>query len=428
MKLSCNNKQCSSDITKKHNGVSTKMLQSQIVKTNGKHSISYNNSASDNINLIILSGDYDKNKKLLLCYKFNAYVNLFKPLSINKPELMIMLDKIISNLTLEEYNTVYGIKLPIVPEIKPIDIIIKKEYYVVTRAMNESSSYFIFKNYAGDEPFVPTYSYIFNLEDETNIGTELSFSLDKNDNEYKNIKRSDTKAGNKGAYILLTIPQDISYNKLYVYNRLETRIDTVFNIPSLYKYNLWGFTLSYINIQLDTVTIKRITRCPNTPMPKVETIIPKSFDMNINTTTTIKHLTQSSILTSIIYNGVHLYIHDIYDKTPVLYYTNFKFALNIGTYYLFVPPMYKLAFLNANQTSNFMYEGSNMSTHNVLGTDADGTYNFYSNTIKITIKNSFQPISIYTLNYGYLDAKNKIIFSNEAPLIDPTIVPRLINM
>ena len=112
----------------------------------------------------------------------------------------------------------------------------------------------------------------------------------------------------------------------------------------------------------------------------------------------------------------------------MLYYTNFKFALNIGTYYLFVPPIYKLAFLNANQTSNFMYEGSNSTTHNVLGTDADGTYNFYSNTIKITIKNSFQPISIYTLNYGYLDAKNKIIFSNEAPLIDPTIVPRLINM
>ena len=62
MKLTCNSKQCNIGITKKHNGVSTKMLQAQIVKTSGTHRVSYNNSNSDNINAIILSGDYAKNK------------------------------------------------------------------------------------------------------------------------------------------------------------------------------------------------------------------------------------------------------------------------------------------------------------------------------------------------------------------------------
>jgi hypothetical protein len=204
------------DVTKKHNGVSTKMLQAQIVKTSGTHRVSYSNSNSDNINAIILSGDYAKNKTLLLCYKYNAYFKLLEPLSIKHPELITMLNSIISILTLEEYNSVFGIVPVVIPVINPPDINIKKVYYVITRPMTETAKYFIFKNYSGEDAFVPTYSYVFNLEHYSNKGTELSFGIDKNDNEYKYLTRFGTPGDENGAYLLLTLPQDISYNKLYL--------------------------------------------------------------------------------------------------------------------------------------------------------------------------------------------------------------------
>jgi hypothetical protein len=187
--------------------------------------------------------------------------------------------------------------------------------------------------------------------------------------------------------------------------------------------------LKYIGIQLDAVSNKQINICKNTPPSQIIPTIPRSYNMNINTSTTIRNLTQSSILTAINYDGVHLYIQDINDRTPVLYYTNFTFALNIGTYYLFVPPIYKLAFLNANQMNNFNYVGKNINTKItdiVIGTEADGSYDFYSGTIIITITGSFQPISIYTRQYGYLDAKHIMVFSDQAPLVSGT--PKLINM
>lgn len=436
--MSCSSKQCNIGITKKHNGVSTKMLQAQIVKTSGTHRVSYNNSNSDNINAIILSGDYTKNKTLLLCFKYNTYIKLLEPISVKHPELITMLNNIINHLTLAEYNAVYGIIPVVVPVIIPPEIIIKKTYYVITRSMTETAKYFIFKNYSSEDAFVPTYSYKFDLEHISNTGTELSFATDKNDNEYKYLTRYGTPGDENGAYLLLTLPQDISYNKLYLYNKSEHRIYVPINTINssytsydiyrlgLYRYEFWCCMLKYIGIQLDAVSINRINSCKNIPLPQIIPTIPRNYSMNINTSTTIRNLTQSSILTSINYDGVHLYIQDIYDKTSVLYYTNFTFALNIGTYYLFVPPIYKLAFLNINQTDNFNYVGRNIVISDVIGTDADGTYEFYSGTITITITGSFQPISIYTLQYGYLDAKNIMVFSDQAPLVSG--IPRLINM
>jgi hypothetical protein len=87
-----------------------------------------------------------------------------------------------------------------------------------------------------------------------------------------------------------------------------------------------------------------------------------------------------------------------------------------------------LSFLNANQEDNFSYHGNNPTISNVVGTgDTDGSYNFYSGTITITISGSFQPISMYTLNYGYLDAKNIMVFSDIGPK-DWSSPPKLINM
>ena len=426
MKLSCNKKQCDDGITKKHNGVSSKMMQSKMVKTNGKHRIGYNNSNIDNINSIIIEADYAKNKSLLLCFKYVVYMRYFEPLAIKKPSLMIMLNYILDNLSIDEYNSVYNIVQPIITEVVP-DINIKKTYYVVTRQMTAKTAttelikYFIFKNYSVEDTFIPTYSYVFNVEDPTNDGMDLSFSPNMDLNEYKYVTKIGTP-GTFGATIMVTLPQDISYNKLYIYNN---------NDPiGSFKYRYGGFTLNYLNILLESVSDKQPTvRCSKIPYSTISPVTPRIYTTDIVSENKTVPLEQTSILTGITFNGIHLFIYELNNKEGALFYTSQLYGLNIGVYYLYVPRVYQLAFLNVNQETNFKYSGleSRRASDIVDGTEADGIYNFYYGTIKIEILGSFRPISMYTKKYGYLDGKSRIIYDDTIN-INRVNKPELINL
>ena len=426
MKLSCNKKQCDNGITKKHNGISTKMMQSKMVQTTGKHRVSYNNSNTDNINSIILAADYERNKSMLLCFKYVVYMRYFEPLAIKYPTLMIMLNYILDNLSLTEYNSIYGIVEPIVTEVVP-NIIIKKTYYVVTRqltaktAKTELVKYFIYKNYSSEDTFVPTYSYVFNVEHPSNDGMDLSFSPNMDGIEYKYI----TKVGIPGTYgatVMVTLPQDISYNKLFIYNNND--------VVDSFKYRYGGYTLNYLNILLESVADKQPTiACSKIPYSAISPVKPRIYTTDIVSEIKTVSLEQTSILTGITFNGVHLFIYELNDKSPALFYTNQLYGLNIGIYYLFVPKVFQVAFLNKNQETNFKYSGVEIKkdTDTVLGTEADGTYDFYHGTVIIEIVGSFQPISMYTKKYGYLDGKSRMVY-DDTSIITRVDNPELINM
>ena len=420
MILACTKKQCDNGITKKHNGISTKMLQAKMVQTTGKKRISYNNSNTDNINSIIIAGDYAKNKTLLLCFKYVVYMRYFEPLAIKYPTLMIMLNYILDNLSVDEYNSIYGIIEPIITEVVP-DIIIKKTYYVVTRQMTETVKYFIFKNHSNEDTFIPTYSYVFNVEHQSNDGMSLSFSPKMDLNEYKYVTRVGTP-GTYGATVMLTLPQDISYNKLFVYNSVDP-IDT-------YRYRYGGYTLNYLNILLESVADKQPTvACSRVPYSVIAPVKPRIYTTNIVNEIKTVPLQQSSVLTGITFNGVHLYIYEINDRSAALFYTDQLYGLNIGTYYLYVPRIYQVAFLNKNQETNFKYSGieSRKYSEYVLGTEADAYYDFYYGTVKIEITGSFQPISLYTRKYGYLDGKSRFVY-DDTSIITRVDTPNLINL
>ena len=96
--------------------------------------------------------------------------------------------------------------------------------------------------------------------------------------------------------------------------------------------------------------------------------------------------------------------------------------------------MYQLAFLNIDQSSNFVYSGEDKKKIQdyVIGTESEnGLYNFYYGTIKIEIKGSFSPISIYTLQYGYLSGYKRLMYYDDANYKDNVSKfsekPKLIN-
>jgi hypothetical protein len=421
MKLFCNNKKCRDSGLKYTNGLSNKMLQSAIINTNGKNKITYNNSKTNTINAIILSGDYNSNRKLLLSLCYRVYIQYFEPLSILYPNIVNMLNQIILDLSDTEYKNVFqawGVP-PVTEPLKTAEII-KKTYYVVSNNIKENVSYFIFKNMTMYDTFLPTFSYRFDVSDPSNKFNELSFSPEKDYIPYKHIERIGDPGIDVSACVIITFPFDISYTKLYIYNSaLEKN-----SINRIHSYTIGGYTLEYIPIYNDAVSIKSISKCKNnnnipyTEIPLfVQPYIPKKYDIPYIETNPTVCLTQSSLLSINPYNGLSIIIYDISNINKSLFYTLNFYGVSLGgVYYINVPKIYQLAFLNKNQTDNFVYtplDPTKSTTAEVIGTDNDGTYNFYYGTIKLEVKGSFQAISIYTLRYGYLGGYKKIVYTDK---------------
>lgn len=515
MRLHC---PCNNVIQKKSNGVSTKMLQSKMLKTSGKQKIVYNNSKTNTILNIIISKNIEQNKSLLLCLQYNIYITYLNSLIEKYPDVNIMFYNILDNLTENEKEIVYNIvpsKIAVIPNINDItgrtyyqtniiyniilsqniitnkslllylkykaynayltnlvldypqltttlnqmlDKIINdlnskdikviystslnpiveykegKTYYVVTRKINTVplnsttntpvlTTYFIYKNYTFNDTFLPTYIYNFDISDPSNEGTELAFSsieqTDQSDN-YFTIINNDGFFDNNGIpegmitrknnIITLKIPYDFNYNTLYIFNRKELNL--------IQKYLFSSDSLNSINIRLNAiVNNNNITNCNINTINNNIKYNPVIDNTKYIDRREIVGLLQSSIISGIHYKGIQLYIYNINDTKYTAFLKNNSYGLYNGTYYLYVPQMYELAFLNKNQT-NFNYEGvPDMSTDigikPVIGTgsNTDGNYNFYYGYIKITITGPFDPISIYTYRYGYLGGYNMLLYS-----------------
>jgi hypothetical protein len=95
---------------------------------------------------------------------------------------------------------------------------------------------------------------------------------------------------------------------------------------------------------------------------------------------------------------------------------NYIYLFYYGTYYIQVPKIYSLALLNKSQEDTVRYSGdiNKSSTSVVVGTVNDGTYNFYYDTLTITIYEPFTPVSLYSQLYGYMGAINIITFDKSA--------------
>jgi hypothetical protein len=376
------------------------MLQAQMIRTNGKYTYKYSNSKTDVFHQIIISQNYDANKSLLFSIGINAYMNYYKPLAVQY-KLTNVVETIIQNLTLDEQGTLNCTKPPpVVVPVLPPETLPGKTFYV-TSVTSGYLTYFVFKNYYPDDIIFPTYTYTFDMSDPSNVGNLLSFSFIQGGAATTYIDRTTTNM------VKLTLPKDINYTNLYPYNENE---------PNLYlKYNKSGYTVGSFNIKLSTFAVPIQNSCSSTYQP-INT--PNVYRYN-NNNYDILYLTASSVLYGYEYNGVNIALKDIKSNESITTF-NKKFGLYTSnsneprTYLIYVPQMYTLAILNSGQETNISYEGDpNKVTRDVLvaGTEADDLYDFYYGTIRVTVTGSFQPVSLYTLDYGYLLAKEILVYA-----------------
>jgi len=351
------------------NGVSRKMLISQMIR-NGK-SIDYANSETATIYKTILSLDYDANKKLLLILRYNLYMKYVgKVISCgkyNSQQIYEMIDFILANLTPEEYKIVYNITDTIISPDVPVNRPVTKIFYVV---VDINQSIFIIKNYTG-EFMIPYNVYEFNLEDPSNLNSKFCLSQEKTGTPVDGLVYSGTP-GTPGAKLIFTVPNLILY-ELYIFNPL-----------SLAEFS-WGYVLPFLPVLKATNPYLELS------------YIPLSLQQQCNLT--------------IYYNqALKFSIQNTY--TPFITSTNYNYFLYYGTYYLQVPKIYTVALLNKGQEIGINYVGKiiTSTTSDVIGTTNDGTYNFYYDTVVISVYESFTPISFYSLFYGYLNEPNSIYF------------------
>lgn len=352
------------------NNLSKKMIIGQMVQLN--KSISYNNSRTNSYYITILSLDYDKNKQLLMELKYKVYIKYFNQFiscgKKNHAPFYTMIDFILSHLTPEEYIIVYEIPPPILPPpIIPINEVTKIFYISVF------NSFFVLKNFINDY-LIPSNVYRFNLEDPSNLNTKFCLSVYKNNVPVSGLNYYGIP-GTPGSNVTFTVPYNIGYS-LYVYNSL-----------SLDPY-LWGYGI-IIPIKINPLYIVNSINI-NIPVP-------------------------NSFLSIYENNGPKIFISNE-TSLPFTGNINFNYAFYYGTYYIKVPTIFSIALLNNSQKNKIQYSGtpSKCITTDISYTTDDGTYNFYSDIVKISIYEEFFPISLYSYYYGYLGAFNSIIFDKSA--------------
>jgi hypothetical protein len=371
--MKCNQK-CIPVYNLQQNGLSRKMLMAKMIQ-NGK-SINYANSQTATFYKTILSLDYVANKKLLLILKYKLYTRYLNQLitcnKYNSHDIIKMKEEIIANLTTEEYNLVFEIKTDISINIITNTTIIKTFYISV----DVNKKFFLIKNYSGE--YIRPYSlYEFNLEDPSNLNTKFCLSQIENGVPLNGLVYSGIP-GTSGATLIMNTPGNISYN-LSVFNLL---------IESVADSYSWGYGQPLLPI-IDS----------NKNVYIKSSYVSLSVEQNTNLSVYYNRALKFFIQTSFI---------EFFTTSSV----NYNYLFYYGTYYIQVPKIYSFALLNKGQEYSIQYRGDiNKSfTTNVNGTTNDGTYNFYYDTITISIYEPFTPISIYSQLYGYMGAINTIMF------------------
>lgn len=93
-----------------------------------------------------------------------------------------------------------------------------------------------------------------------------------------------------------------------------------------------------------------------------------------------------------------------------------RYGLAVGTYRINIPTGYAIAVLNIGKT-NITYSGQTLvTTSTIIGTTADGTYQFYNGTVTINVLGDFGNVSIYGYNVstqttGYMGGRSLFIYS-----------------
>lgn len=385
------------------NNISTKMIQAQVIRLNGRRSIPIVNSRTESIYKDIYNMDFNKNKQMLITFRYSLYRRYFDGIancSVGKEfmlKLNTMLEQIIASLTQEEYDIVFGVVNPPPPPTIDYNPVTTYTFYVIVRE-TPTISYFMIKNIMNNFILQSGKSYTFDLSDPSNLGTKFALSFEKNGRYAPGLFYIGTP-GTPYAKLIYHVPKFINYLQVYVYNDLDR--NNINNRLLDSAYEIWGYNNPKIVTDVGIYTVlnnatKYLTKC----------VIQDSVLAVFESTT-----------------GPQYFINNNVNDDPNLFFkvNLYQYEVTYGTYYLYIPKYFEATLLNhgLEQYISFTGDIDKKSTEYLKyisladNNPPDASYNFYWDFVQLTVYRAFpKKLSFYSKKYGFMNGIDLLLFSD----------------
>lgn len=407
-------------INNKHNNISTKMLQSAMLKL--RKNIDYSNSRIDSIYNTILSLDSESNKELLITYRIDTYRKYIYNLR-NIPKnayyrIIDMFSSLIQNLSPQERKIVFSI-----PD-DPLPYSIPEEFYEYYKVfLDTDNKFFYIKELKMNTVFKKNVYYYFDLSHYTNRNHKFSLSKENLSGisiEEPYILYSDVLPGTINSFMILFIPNN-NINKLYyIFNN-----DTKLSIEKRYEYGSG-------NVQRGGISIIGNLKIQNYDVED------EFLDLNVyiklpKDTNNKTNFYISDFFNQVTYNKIIHFSSDNINNINNVKISKYK--LGIGTYTINVSQednAFTLLNISGQEESisitgtskqGIIYKTRNDNTKFSQGEVVSlyDNVSFYYGEVKINVTNPFRPLDIFTFKWGYLNGESLINYSNEGEFINNII-------
>lgn len=398
----------------KQTGLSQKRIMAYNLKNRKK--ISIHNSRTAQIYNNIVNADRNSMKQYLFILgveTFQRYLSRIVKSAYYKDErkgfILYTYNSIISSLTYEE-RILLGLEQ--IQQVIPIEGL-KQTYFTFYCKVNVmgGQKHIVLLNKRKDFSLIPGQRYEFNMEDESNANTQLSFSY--NIYEYQDVPGLTFigTAGQPGAKIIFDVPQDITVYKVYLYNKLDPTPDSYFIYP--YVNTLLVVKLNYnaINFRL-------------------------ALNTTSSTSTTVKYddedvicLKKEMAIRSIEYKGPKYIIEDFdisYTRVTGFnlagrYDPRTKYGVYYGSYNIFINNKNNpFTILNKGKENLIQLKGNpefkttkTLKGLDINNPDLDGDYDFYYGNIILEVYGNFESVTLYSYIYGINEMEDIIVFNDQ---------------
>ena len=406
--------------------MSSKMMQSYMIQN--RVSVNYNTSATTTIIDIIRSADESSNKSLLFSVGYNTYKNYYDVVirssslkATQKYNVQNTFSIIITELTTPEEKQL-GIYQEDDRDISAslleyeTSIVENPDYiFYCTVYDNNKIKSFVIKNMQAHFKLTSGKKYIFNLEDESNVGTTLSFSKHQQLFEDVNgIYRVGTP-GTSGA-CLVYIPETPSYYyAIHIYNKDDYTSKAFNDFGYIYKklYLEYSYNIPYTNNALFYNNQEKFTKTPLFGVSVLHTVENHGPKYIVSSDASYTEVITSDSYTSFSWFNEMTDIKKTFGVYYGYYTLKYRFTSN------------RVALLNKGVNSHGVSmenliqvygSSSDMEVHYLKGLDEtgelDGSYNFYDTPLTIKVLGNFEKCSLYTKILGYNKLEDVLFFDS----------------